>query len=76
MCYFAFHAAFPTRHPRRWLVFSVITFVPRYLHGGTALLSSDQPHEAAPGWVRWFDAAISRYKEKNAFVCVQWWLMT
>ena len=27
----------------------------------TACVSSDQPHEAAPGWVWWCDAAISRY---------------
>jgi len=33
--------------------------------GKTACVSSDQPHEAAPGWVWWFDAAISRYKEKT-----------
>ena len=38
--------------------------------GETALLSSDQPHEAAPGCVWWFDAAISRYHKKNAFLCV------
>ena len=28
-------------------------------------VSSEQLHEAAPGWVWWFDAAISRYKEKT-----------
>ena len=35
-----------------------------------AWLPSDQPHEDAPGWVWWFDAAILRYKEKTClFVC-------
>ena len=27
----------------------------------TAWVPSDQPHEAAPGWVWWCGAAISRY---------------
>ena len=30
-----------------------------------ARLPSDQPHEGAPGWVRWCDAAISRYHKKT-----------
>jgi len=30
----------------------------------TAWLPSDQPHEAASGWVWWLEAATSRYKEK------------
>jgi len=35
--------------------------------GETAWLPSDQPYEAAPpGWVWWFDAPISRFKEKHA----------
>ena len=38
-----------------------------------AWLPSDQPHEAAPGWVWWFDAAISRYlgikNKKNMPFC-------
>jgi hypothetical protein len=37
--------------------------------GENAQVPSDQPHEAAPGWVWWCDAAISRYHKKNMPFC-------
>ena len=33
-----------------------------FFMGETAWFSSDQPHEAAPGWILWFGAAFPRYK--------------
>ena len=52
-------------HPRWRFVFSVITFVPRYLHGGNGVVVfRPTTRSSPPGWVWWFDAAISRYKEK------------
>ena len=30
----------------------------RLLMGGAAEMALDQPHEGAPGWVRWSDRAI------------------
>ena len=54
--------------PWRRSGFPVITFVPRYytiyMHKN-AQVPSDQPHEAAPGWVWRCDAAISRYHKKT-----------
>ena len=58
-------------HPRRRCGFSVITFVPRYLHGGSGVVTFRPTTRRCPGWVWWFDdAAISRYREKHAFLYV------